>query len=101
MAGCFVPPQHAHRKWHVIRTAYPTAYVYERAEWVADNGSGHPIWVRWGRCGDFATLCSAEYVGPAIDQHAPYARPDGLDAFEFFDRPPWVYNPQTWRYEPP
>lgn len=74
---CFVPPQYRHLKWHIIRMALiddePT--TWERAEWVncPENGpseSGH--WVRWGRTGDFPSLCKARYIGPALDQESPY-----------------------------
>lgn len=68
-----VPPAHLyHLKWHILRGIYPNAVFYERSEFVPDNGSGHPIWIRWERrTGDFASLCQAEYVGAAVDQDSP------------------------------
>ncbi len=79
--GCYVPPQHGHLKWHVRRADYGYGdephWVYERAEWVSDNGSGSPIWIRWGYCGDFASLSRGEYVGPALDQETPYVEDRG------------------------
>lgn len=75
---CFVPPQHRHLKWHVIRMwlvpEEPPTF-YERAEWVncEENGptqGGH--WVRWGKTGDFPSLCKAIYIGPSVDQDSPY-----------------------------
>jgi hypothetical protein len=75
VSGCRVPPQHRHLRWHVIRGLEYLGAYYERAEWVNDpeNGpseGGH--WVRWGRCGDFPSLCLADYIGPALDQDSPY-----------------------------
>lgn len=75
--ACFVPPEYRHIKWHIIRMALvddePT--FWERAEWVncAENGpteGGH--WVRWGRTGDFPSLCHARYIGPALDQDSDF-----------------------------
>ena len=73
---CHAPPQHAHLKWHVIKRVESDATIYERAQWVPDNGAGYPIWIRWGYCGDFASLCQSSYVGPAVDQDSPYVRPE-------------------------
>ena len=80
-SGCHVPLRYKHLKWHVIRgnllgEPEPKSRFYERAEWVNDpeNGpaeGGH--WVRWGYCGNFPSLCQADYVGPAIDQDSSYA----------------------------
>ncbi len=75
---CFVPSEHRHRRWHLIRSTlgnFPYGYFWERAEWVNDpeNGpteGGH--WVRWGYCGDFPSLCYAVYIGPHIDQASPF-----------------------------
>jgi hypothetical protein len=75
MAGCRPPPQYEHLKWHVLVQRHLDARFYERARWVPDNGSGNPIWVRWGYCGDFAALCGCTYVGPAVDQESPYVMP--------------------------
>lgn len=71
--SCFVPEQHRDKRWHVIRPRGLVNRVrqFEIAEWVNDerNGpteGGH--WVRWGYCGDFPSLCQADYVGPFPDQ---------------------------------
>ena len=79
--SCFCPPQFAHLKWHTLVCVYDgddiKARVYERAEWVPDNGSGIPIWNRWGYCGDFADLCHAIYVEPHSDQRSTYEQQPG------------------------
>lgn len=77
--SCFVPDCFKHLRWHVIRPQKLYAGEwnqskvnhFEIAEWINDerNGpseKGH--WIRWGHCGDFPSLCHAEYVGPFPDQ---------------------------------
>jgi hypothetical protein len=72
--ACFVPDAYKHMRWHVIWPILITgkrAKHFEIAEWVncEDNGlieKGH--WVRWGYCGDFPSLCKANYIGPFPDQ---------------------------------
>lgn len=73
--SCFVPEQYRNLRWHILRPNVPwrdmpTPY-FEIAEWInnEDNGpteKGH--WVRWGYCGDFPSLCQANYIGPFPDQ---------------------------------
>jgi len=67
---CFVPPQYRHLRWHMIQSDIGLKPI-ERAEWVncEENGpteGGH--WIRWGRTGDFPSLCKARYLWPAVDQ---------------------------------
>ena len=67
---CFVPEEYRPLKWHVIRSTFRGGN-FEIAQWVNDerNGpdeKGH--WVRWGYCGDFPSLCQADYIGPFPDQ---------------------------------
>jgi hypothetical protein len=73
--GCFVPEKYRQLRWHVILpmnglTGQAHKH-FEIAEWVNDEANG-PIecghWVRWGYCGDFPSLCQAEYVAPFADQ---------------------------------
>ena len=71
---CFVPEQFRDRRWHVIRplgvNGVPHRF-FEIAEWVNDENNGPTEkghWVRWGYCGDFPSLCQANYVGPFPDQ---------------------------------
>jgi hypothetical protein len=82
---CRVPEQFSHIRWHAIRPdVFDTDVTEEHgpwwrsgdkieiAEWVHDpegNGpseGGH--WLRWGKTGDFPSLCQAEYIGPLQDQ---------------------------------
>jgi hypothetical protein len=86
--GCFVPEQHKHLKWHVLKIEYPTGVMWERAEWVNDpeNGpteGGH--WVRRGKTGDFPSLCKADYFAPAIDQESPYVELPWEERFEAYE----------------
>ena len=76
---CFVPDEHKDKRWHVLRPhklnrdgewSHNEVLHFEIAEWVnnEENGPterGH--WVRWGCCGDFPSLCHADYVGPFPD----------------------------------
>lgn len=67
---CFVPDEFKHLRWHVLRSHF-NRKMFEIAEWnnSEDNGpvdKGH--WVRWGYCGDFPSLCQADYIGPFPDQ---------------------------------
>jgi hypothetical protein len=72
---CFVPKKYKHLRWHVIQptdfyAGKPSPY-FEIAEWVNNNANGpndRGHWVRWGHCGDFPSLCRAEYVAPFPDQ---------------------------------
>jgi hypothetical protein len=72
MMSCYVPDQYKHLKWHILRSWHGKQdRVFEVAEWVnnEENGpteKGH--WVRWGYCGDFPSLCQADYVGPIQNQ---------------------------------
>jgi len=86
--GCFVPERFKHLKWHVLKVEYPTGIMWERAEWVNDpeNGpteGGH--WVRWGKTGDFPSLCKADYFAPAVDQDPPYAELPWEERFEAYN----------------
>jgi hypothetical protein len=70
---CFVPDQFKDKRWHVIRATLlgGSPGGFEIAEWVNDEANGPTEgghWVRWGRCGDFPSLCHAIYVGPFPDQ---------------------------------
>ena len=65
---CHVPEQYRHVRWHIIRpTACGQHMTFECAEWVNNEDNGpteHGHWKRWGYCGDFPSLCKAEYLGP-------------------------------------
>jgi hypothetical protein len=89
---CFVPEEYRHLRWHILQSHLieddpPT--FYERSEWVncAENGEtegGH--WLRYGRVGDFPSLCKCIYIGPADDQESSWRRIDG----PFLDQRPTV-----------
>lgn len=68
--SCVVPDEYKHLRWHVIRPRMGKQ-PFEIAEWVnnEENGpteKGH--WIRWGYCGDFPSLCQADYIGPFPEQ---------------------------------
>lgn len=72
---CFVPEQNRHLRWHIIQPTRDHAGAphrfFEIAEWVNNEANGpneRGHWVRWGYCGDFPSLCQADYVGPVQDQ---------------------------------
>ncbi len=61
---CLVPEQLKHYRYHYILNMFGRI---ELAEWVNDDRNGPSElghWVRWGCCGDFPSLCQAEYIGP-------------------------------------
>lgn len=73
---CFVPEEHRGLRWHIIRPKVPyltpdSMSYFEIAEWVNDEANGpteRGHWVRWGKTGDFPSLCQAEYLAPFPDQ---------------------------------
>lgn len=67
--SCFVPEQFRKLRWHVIKSQHIGGF--EIAEWVECEANGpteRGHWLRWGRTGDFPSLCQATYVGPFPDQ---------------------------------
>lgn len=70
---CFVPEFARGIRWHIIRPRSLNGRVmgFEIAEWVNDENNGPTEgghWIRWGYCGDFPSLCRADYIGPFPDQ---------------------------------
>ena len=90
--GCFVPNKFKDLRWHVIKSHYDRD-GFEVAEWINDpkNGPDGGHWVRWGYCGDFPSLCQADYIGPIglISQL-------GINVVD--DRKPMWVGPVDYRY---
>jgi hypothetical protein len=74
---CYVPEEFKGERFHVIKPRYGSGF--EVAEWVNNRANGPEEgghWLRWGYCGDFPSLCHADYIGPVapILQHSLVVR---------------------------
>lgn len=71
--ACRVPDDLQGERFHIIRP-HCDLPLFEIAEWVACESNGpteRGHWVRWGYCGDFPSLCRADYLGPYRGAYRP------------------------------